>query len=170
MDKVITTALLIVVGMVLTVVLFNAAYPAVMDSGQALSLMADRANDRLKSQIAIIHVSSETDQGGWWQDVNGNGYFDVFVWVKNIGAVRLFPVEALDVFFGPEGNFGRLLEASQAGEGYPRWSGQVEGGSDWTPTATLKLTLSYALPLPPGRYYIQVTTPNGIVADEFTSW
>src|SRR5574341_725066 len=57
MDKVITTALLIVIGMVLAVSLFNSAYPAVMDSGQAISAMAGRTEDRLQSQIEIIHVA-----------------------------------------------------------------------------------------------------------------
>ena len=169
MDKVITTALLIVVGMVLAVVLFNSAYPAVTDSGQAISVMAGRADDRLKSQIVIIHVAGEKD-GGWWQDVNGNGYFDVFAWVKNVGTTRIFPLQAMDVFFGPEGDFVRIPEASQAGQSYPRWTGQVENGSEWTPTATLKITVSYAQPLPAGRYYIKVTAPNGVFADDYASW
>ena len=170
MDKVITTALLIVIGMVLAVVLFNSAYPAVTDSAQAISVMAGRTDDRLQSQIVIINVSGEKDSGGWWQDVNGNGYFDVFTWVKNVGSTRIFPVEAIDVFFGPEGNFVRIPEASQAGEDYPRWTGQVEGGAQWTPSATLKLTISYAEPLAAGRYYVKVTAPNGVFDDDYVSW
>jgi len=170
MDKVITTALLIVVGMVLAVVLFNSAYPAVTDSAQAISVMAGRTNDRLQSQIAIIHVAGETDRGGGWQDTNNNGYFDVFAWVKNVGATRIFPVEAIDVFFGPEGNFVRIPEASQAGQNYPRWTGQIENGSQWAPVATLRITISYALPLPAGRYYIKVSAPNGVFDEDYVSW
>src|ERR1041385_8169018 len=105
MDKVVTSALLIVVSMVLAVVLFNSAYPAVTDSARAISVMAGRTDDRLQSQMVIIHAASETDRGGGWQDVNNNGYFDVFTWVKNVGSTRIFPVQAIDVFFGPEGNF-----------------------------------------------------------------
>lgn len=170
MDKVITTALLIVIGMVLAVSLFNATYPAVLDSGQAISDMADRTDDRLRSQIEIIHVAGEMNSSGWWQDVNGNGYFDVFVWVKNVGSTRLFPIESVDIFFGPEGNFERIPEARQAGVTYPRWVGQVENASDWTPTATLKFTISYALPLPADRYLIKVTAPNGVSDEDFTGW
>jgi flagellin-like protein len=170
MDKVITTALLIVVSMVLAVVLFNSAYPAVTDSAQAISVMAGRTDDRLRSQIAIIQVASETDRTGWWQDVDGNGYFDVFTWVKNVGSTRIFPVEAMDVFFGPEGNFVRIPAASQAGQAYPRWTGQIENGSQWTPTATLKITISYAKPLPAGRYFVKVAAPNGVSAEDYVSW
>jgi hypothetical protein len=169
MDKVITTALLIIASMVLAVVLFNSTYPAVTNSGQAISVMASRADDRLQSQIVVIQVAGEK-AGGWWQDVNGNGYFDVFAWVKNIGTTRIFPIQAMDVFFGPEGNFVRIPEASQAGQAYPRWTGQIENGSEWTPTATLKITISYAEPLPAGRYYLKVTAPNGVFSDDYVSW
>ncbi len=170
MDKVITTALLIVIGMVLAVTLFNAAYPAVMDSGQAISDMAGRTQDRMQSQIEIIHVAGELDSSGWWQDVNGNGYFDVLVWVKNVGSTRIFPIESADVFFGPEGNFARIPQASQAGEAYPRWTGQIENGSEWAPTTTLKIAIAYELPLPAGRYFIKVAAPNGVFDDDFAGW
>ncbi len=170
MDKVITTAMLIIISMVMSVALFNAAYPAVIDSSQAINEMAGRAEDRLQSQIEIIHVAGELDQNGWWQDVNGNGYFDVFVWVKNVGGTRIFPTENVDVFFGPEGNFARIPLASQAGAAYPRWSGQIENGAEWTPAATLKLTLAYELPLAAGRYFVKVTAPNGISDEDFVGW
>jgi hypothetical protein len=169
-DKVITTALLIVIGMVMAVALFNAAYPAVVDSSQAISNMAGRTEDRLLSQIEIIHVTAERDSSGWWQDVNGNGYFDVFIWAKNVGSTRIFPVESADVFFGPEGNYARIPHASQAGEAYPRWTGQVENGSEWTPAATLKITIAYELPLAADRYFVKVIAPNGVFDEDFTGW
>lgn len=170
MDKVITTALLIVIGMVLAVTLFNGVYPAVMDSSQAIRNMASRAEDRLESQIEIIHMAGELDSSGWWQDVNGNGYFDVYVWVKNVGTTRIFPVASVDVFFGPEGNYARIAHASQAGATYPRWTAQIENGSEWTPTTTLKLVIAYELPLSAGRYFIKVTAPNGVFDEDFAGW
>lgn len=170
MDKVITTTLLIVIGMVMAVTLFNGAYPAVVDSGQAISDMAGRAEDRLRSQIEIIHLAGELDSGGWWQDVNGNGYFDVYVWVKNVGSTRLFPIESADVFFGPEGDFARIPHVSQAGGAYPRWTEQIENASVWTPSATLKIAIAYELPLPAGRYFIKVTAPNGVFDEDFAGW
>lgn len=166
MDKVITTALLIVIGMVLATVLFNGAYPAVVKSGDAIANMAEREDDRLQSQIEVIHAASELDSSGWWQDVNGNGYFDVFVWVKNIGATRVVAYDRVDVFFGPEGNFARIPYAVAGGETYPSWAAQVENGPDWSPTATLKVTISYALPLTPGLHFVKVILPNGISAED----
>ena len=167
MDKVITTALLIIIGMILAITLFNGAYPAVVESGNALDGMAGRMEDRLQSQIEIIHAAGELDRDGWWQDVNGNGYFDVFIWVKNVGSTRILPRERVDVFFGPEGDFTRIPYISQAGGAYPYWTGGIENGSEWTPTATLKITISYPLPLSSGRYFIKVTLPNGISDEDF---
>ncbi len=64
MDKTITTALLIVISMVTAVALFNAAYPAVIKGGDAITSMANRADDRMQSQIAIIHMAGEQDSQG----------------------------------------------------------------------------------------------------------
>jgi len=79
MDKTITTALMIVISMIMAVALFNAVYPAVLDSGNAISGMTRRTDERLQSQIEIIHAASELDSTGWWQDTNGNGDFDTFI-------------------------------------------------------------------------------------------
>ncbi|MCB9420342.1 MAG: hypothetical protein H6667_11075 [Ardenticatenaceae bacterium] len=166
MDKTITTTFLIVISTVTAVLLFNAVYPAVVESGDAMRTISGRVDDRMKSQIEIIHTAGELDSSGWWQDINGNGDFDVFIWVKNIGSTRIIPVESSDVFFGPEGNFVRIPHESQAGGSYPYWSTELENASQWTPAATLKISIHYGTPLAQSRYYIKVITPNG-VADEF---
>lgn len=165
MDKAIMTTFLIIMSMVMGVLLFNAAYPAIVESNDAMSSMTSRANDRLRSQIAIIHATGELDGSGWWQDINGDGDFDIFAWVKNIGSTRITAVDQTDVFFGPEGNFARIPHQSVA-TGYPYWSWQLENSSQWTPTATLKITVHYGVPLATDRYYFKVITPNG-VSDEY---
>lgn len=167
MDKTITTALLIVVSMVMALMLFNVAYPAVIEGGDAIAGMADRAGERMKSQIVIIHAAGELDSSGWWQDTNGNGDFDVFLWVKNVGTTRIIGLESMDVFFGPEGNFARIPHQSAAGGSYPYWTGQIETGTDWNPTATLKISVHYQLALSPGRYFTKVIIPSGISSDYF---
>ena len=169
MDKAISTALMIVISMVLAVLLFNAAHPAVIEGSDAMANMAHRAQERLKSQIEIIHAVGELDSGGWWQDINGNGDFDTFVWVKNVGSSRIIAVERVDIFFGPEGNFMRIPHESEAGGGYPYWAWQVENASEWTPTATLKVTIHYPAPLPSGRYFVKVVIPNGVLDEHFLS-
>ncbi len=165
MDKVFTTALLIVVSMIMVVVLFNVAYPAVAKSSDAVASMAERADERLLSQIEIIHATAELNSDGWWQDTNGNGLFDTFVWVKNTGSTRIVPGTSMDVFFGAEGDFVRIQQDSIANGSYPNWSWQVENGTNWDPSTTLLISIHYQLPLPRGRYFIKVVTPGGVSSD-----
>lgn len=165
MDKVITTTLLIAVSMVMAMVLFNIAYPAIVEGGDAISSMANRADERMKTQITIIHAVSELDASGNWQDLNGSGDFEVIVWVKNVGTTRIIGLEQMDVFFGPEGNFTRIPHQSNAGGAMPYWTQQIEDGGDWTPTGTLRITIHYSSPLGTGRYFTKITVPAGISAD-----
>jgi hypothetical protein len=167
MDKTITTALLIIVSMVMVLMLFNIAFPAIVEGGDAITNMVRRTDDRMKSQVEIIHAAAELDGDGWWQDTNGDGDFEVFVWVKNIGAARISAVEQVDLFFGPEGNFTRIPFQESAGNSYPYWTWQVENAAGWTPTATLKIAIHYAFPLTSGRYFIKITLPNGVSDDYF---
>lgn len=166
MDKAITTTFLIIISAVMAVLLFNAVYPAVIQSGDAMRAISGRVDERLKSQVEIIHTAGELDSAGWWQDINGNGDFDVFIWTKNVGSTRIIPIERTDVFFGPEGNFVRIPHESEAGGSYPYWTGEVENASQWTPLSTAKITIHYSAPLAQGRYFIKVIAPNG-VSDEF---
>ena len=46
---------------------------------------------------------------------------------------------------------------------------KVENGDQWTPTATLKITIHYGVPLGSGRYFLKVITPNGVDAEYFFS-
>lgn len=167
MDKTITTALLIVIGMVMAVTMFNVAFPAVQSSSDAMANMASRADDRLRTQAVIIQASGELDSDGWWQDTNNNGYFDVFVWVKNVGSLTIAPMDSVDLFFGPEGNFVRIPGEAAAKGSYPNWSYDFENAAQWTPSATLRITIHYEAPLSSGRYYLKLTLPNGDNADYF---
>jgi archaellum component FlaG (FlaF/FlaG flagellin family) len=164
MDKVISTVLLIIVSMILVMLLFNAAYPAVLQGSDAIINMADRADERMKSQISIIHASGELDSTGFWQDTNGDGQFEVFLWVKNVGSTRLTALQQSDLFFGPEGNFAHISYDTSS---YPYWTSEVENAAEWTPTATLKITIHYGVPLTSGRYFVQMTLPNGVSAEYF---
>ena len=167
MDKTITTALMIVVSMIMALMLFNIAYPAIVEGGDAIQSMANRADERMKNQIEVIHAAGELDNTGWWQDTNASGDFETFIWVKNIGDARITAVERIDVFFGPEGNFVRIPHQSEAGGSYPYWTYQIENAEQWSPTATLKISIHYASPLTSGRYYAKVTIPSGADAEYF---
>lgn len=169
MDKAITTALLIVVGMIAAVALYNGVYPAVLEGSDTIASMAYRAGDRMDTQVVILHAAGELDANGVWQDTNHNGLFDVFVWIKNIGRTRLIGLDNLDVFFGPEGNFARVPNVNLAGGTSPSWDWSLENTSQWTPGATLRLTLQYSIPLSTGRYFFKIGLPNGVTADSILS-
>ena len=162
MDKTITTTFMVIISVIAAVMVANAILPAVTRSRDAMVSMRGRLDDRMKSRIALIHATGELDSDTLWQDTNGNGTFDVFVWSKNVGAVRIPAVNSLDVFFGPEGNFVRIPHADHAGGSYPRWEWTIENDSNWNPTATVKITISFASTLASERYFLKVVLPNGI--------
>ncbi len=162
MDKTITTALLIVISMVMAVALFNAAYPATIQAGDALANMASRSDDRLNSQIQIIHAAGELDTSGQWDDTNSDGDFNAFVWIKNLGSSRIDAFDRMDVFFGPEGNFQRIPFKATPGGGTPYWTYSIENGDEWTPTATMEIIVHLGSAPDPGRFYFKAVAPNGV--------
>lgn len=91
---------MVIVSVVASVMVFNALYPAIIQSNNAMIIMKSRLDDRLQSEVEIIHASGELDGNGAWQDVNGDGRFNSFIWVKNIGASRISALERMDVFYG----------------------------------------------------------------------
>lgn len=150
MDKMIVTALLIIAGVVSAVVAFNAIYPAIVQSGDAMTGMERRIDERLKSDVEIIHAARSGSSA--------------LVWAKNVGSIRVVGLESLDVFFGPEGNFVRV----PYGVGAPHWEVVVENGSEWTPAATVKISIvNYLFGGPGTRYFVKIVLPTG-VDDEYT--
>lgn len=152
MDKVITTTFLIIVSVVCAVLVFNAVYPAVIRSSYAMTSMTIRVDDRLKSQIEIIHATGDA--------VNDEAY----VWVKNVGSLRIAAVERCDVFFGPEGDFARI----PYGSGASYWTYEVENDNEWVPTATLKITITSTISSGI-RYFVKVAIPNGVSDEDYFS-
>lgn len=152
MDKTIVTALLVMAGVISAVFVFNSIFPIITQSGAALTSMQGRYDERLKTQVEILHATRSGD--------------DVVIWAKNIGAVRVKPVEASDLFFGPEGNFERI----PYGSGTPHWEYTIENDEDWSPTATARITIIGFSPLDPGNYFTKLVLPNGVEDDFSFSW
>ena len=169
MEKTIVTAFMIIVSIIVSVMVYNTVYPAAVQSSASLRSMRARMDDRIQTQIAIVHATSELDKNGTWQDTNGDGNFSVFVWSKNVGSARVSAVDAMDVFFGPDGNFVRLDESQAANGTLPNWQWEVENDTNWNPTSTLKITINSSAPLPSGRYFIKLVLPNGMSTDYFFS-
>jgi hypothetical protein len=182
LDKAIITVLLIISGVVCVTVMFNGILPAISRGSDSVASMAAQVDDRIKSQVGIVQAVSEYDPNDvvdHWNDVNANGKFDIFAWVKNVGDSRILGYENCDVFFGTEGNFERIPNATfVTGEPkpYPYWQGTVEDTSiDWGRGQTLKITISYADTFALSgvttgtTYRVKVILPNGISDEIYLS-
>ena len=154
MDKAITTALLIVAGVVCMIFVFNSVYPMINRSGQAMTSMADQVDQRMKSRISIVHAANTANRTS------------VYLWIKNVGTQRILAVEESDLFFGQEDNFDRIAHEGDAGGTYPRWSFDIENDTEWQTSATIKVTILFSSDPGAGTYFAKFIIPNGIF-DEF---
>ena len=154
MDKVVVTALLLVAGVISAVFVFNSLFPIITQSSDAMVSMERRADDRLKTQIQIIHASANITDS------------TVVVWVKNVGSTRILAPEGSDLFFGPQGDFVRL----PYGTGTPSWQYVVENDTEWNPTRTIQITISDYSGLASGRYFMKLVLTNGISDESYFSW
>ena len=154
MDKAITTALLIIAGVVCMIFVFNSVYPTINRSSQAMVSMAEKVDERMKSRISIVHAANSANRTS------------VYLWVKNVGTQRIVAIEESDLFFGKENEFERISHADDAGSTYPRWSYTLENDTEWQTSATLKITITYTSDPGTGTYFSKFIIPNGI-SDEF---
>lgn len=181
MDKAITTVLLTIAGVVSVLAILNAVYPAISRGSSAVVSVAGKVDDRIKTQIRIVHATGElvATNTPQWQDTDSDGDFDIFLWVKNVGSSRLVAIKESDVFFGTEGDFSRIPYVDDAGGGSPNWTYQLENDTEWKPTATLKITIHYTAtcgpapcspaPLASDTYFVKVTSSNGVSDEHFFS-
>ncbi len=151
MDKVMVTVLLLIAGVVCSMVLLNAVYPAITGSSGAIVDAASKIDDRIRSNISIIQISD-----------SGNV---VYIWIKNVGASSIGGVSSSDIFFGPQGNFAHI---PYGGSTAPYWEYVIENDTRWGPSATLKITIHYTT-TPSGEYYFKAVIPNGISAEDYYS-
>jgi hypothetical protein len=153
MDKVMVTVLLLIAGVVCSMVLLNAVYPAITGSSGAIVDAASKIDDRIRSNISIIQMSHSGS--------------DFYAWIKNVGASSIGGISQSDIFFGPQGSFERISYSDPAVP--PSWKYNIEGGGAWGPSATLKITITDDDPLAAGEYYFKVVVPNGISAQDYYS-
>ena len=157
MEKAITTALLIIAGVVCMIFVFNSVYPMVNHSSQAMVSMAEQVDERMKSRINIVHAA------------NSANHTSVYLWIKNVGTQRIVSVEQSDLFFGQENNFNRISYKDDAGGAYPQWDYSLENDTEWQTSATLKITITYTSDPGSGTYYVKFIIPNGIYDEYYFS-
>lgn len=168
MDKTITTAFMVIISIIVSVMVYNAVYPAAVQGSDSIRSLRLRMDERIQSQVSIVHAVGELDRNGTFKDTNGDGHFNVFVWTKNVGSARISAIQQMDVFFGPDGNFTRIPYGG-GDSSYPYWSWTVENDSSWNPTSTLRITIHTAAPLSSGRYFIKIVLPTGVSEETFFS-
>jgi flagellar protein FlaG len=142
--------MLTIAAIVSVVAVTNAVLPSVGRTTGALISTSSVVQDRIASQIEIVHATGQ------------DGNPDADVWVKNIGAATVDPVDRIDVFFGPSGDFQRIPYGG-SGCTAPCWEYTVENATDFEPTATLEIIVHDSANLTAGQtYYVKVVTPNGV--------
>jgi hypothetical protein len=156
-DKAITTALLIVAGVVCMIFVFNSVYPMINRSTQAMSSMADTVDERMKSRINIVHAANSADRT------------QVYIWIKNVGDQRIVAIEDSDLFFGLENAFDRMPYAGDAAGAHPSWDFTLENDTEWMTSATIKITITYESDPGHGTYFVKFIIPNGISDDFYFS-
>jgi hypothetical protein len=149
-EKAITTIMITVASVVAMLVVVNAIFPAVSRASSSVIASGSALDDRIRTDIEIVHATGETDG------------VTAYIWVKNIGASNLGAIDRMDIFFGPEAGVQRVTYGGPACT-VPCWEATVENAARWEPTATLLITLHFDAPLPAATtYYLKVVLPNGI--------
>jgi archaellum component FlaF (FlaF/FlaG flagellin family) len=157
LDKAVTTALLIIAGVVCMIFVFNSVYPMVNRSSQAMVSMAEQVDERMKSRINIVHAANTANRTS------------VYLWVKNIGVQTVKTIDDCDLFCGQEDNFERIPYTEDAEGSYPQWDFAIENDTEWRNSATLKITVTYTSDPGTGTYYTKFILPNGIYDEYYFS-
>ena len=145
-------------AVVAIVAVINSVMPALSRANSSMVLTSDVINDRISSQVDIIHATG----------VDTATQADT--WVKNVGASRIGPIANSDVFFGPENDFDRIPYGGPSCAA-PCWDYVLEGSAtEWGPTATLHIIIYLDHSLTTGTtYFVKVVVPNGISDAKFFS-
>jgi archaellum component FlaG (FlaF/FlaG flagellin family) len=166
MDKVLSTVLLVVAAVVTVVLVINSVYPAIGMTNSALTSASAKAADMVKSKVNVIHATGELDNNGTWHDTNSDGFFNVFVWVKNTGTVTIDDMKSGDIFISNEENWIRIPHVEFSPDNYPNWNYEIENASEWRQASTIQIKINYLESLPQGSYRVKIFIPNGL-SDEY---
>ncbi len=155
MEKTITTALLVIAGIIAAVALINAVLPAA-NKGSGALLMANAASaDRIKTDVEIVFAS-------------GNATGDeINFWVKNVGSNVIKPIDESDVFVTTPTIISRIpYNASCTAGSAPCWKHALEGGATaWTLSATVKVSV-YLSSGTAGLHKIKIAVYNSVSAEK----
>ena len=153
--------LLIISAVVATVVVVNSVLPAIQRTSSDIVAASDVLGRRLRSDVKIVETSG----------VAGDDF--VQVWAKNVGASEIPSLTKIDVFFGETNGFERIAydpeDTCPNPSPPPRtencWQFALENDTEWTPYATLRITVYLTYDLEAGTEYVStIVLPNGLSA------
>lgn len=148
MEKALSTAILTIAAITIAMVLTSSLVPAADSGGRALLGLSGRLEERMLTDMALLHAAAETD-------VTGQTY--VRVWLKNTGSVPIVDVERMDLILIGSGSVSHHV----FGTGIGKWQYQVLHGLDeWIPGATIRVDLPVATHSA-GLYEVQIVSPSG---------
>ena len=98
MDKVLATTLLTMGAVVAAIMVVNTILPALGRSGSSVVSSSGAAASRLKTDVKVIHVSTDTTSTPAY----------IYVYVKNVGANNVLAIDQSDVFLETSTTFDRL--------------------------------------------------------------
>ena len=151
MEKVITTALLVIASIVAAVALINAVLPAMGKSSSALVTANSEASKRIKTDIDVIHGTGDTSG-------------TITVWVKNVGTQVINSVKDSDVIITKPSAAGGVKRLTYTtGCSSECWDFTIEDSApDWSKADTVKFTLTTTVTS--GSYTVSIAAPNGVSA------
>jgi hypothetical protein len=158
--------LLIIAAVVATVVVVNSVLPAIQRTSSDIVAASDVLGRRLRSDVKIIETSG----------VAGDDF--VQIWVKNVGASEIPSLNKIDVFFGETTDFERMTYDEDPTCPNPSppprtqncWEYSLENDTEWTPYATLRITVYLTYDLQAGKEYVAtIVLPNGLSASRVFS-
>jgi hypothetical protein len=158
MEKVITTALLIIASVIGAIALTNAYLPAVSRSSGAILVSSAGVAERVKTDVAIVFATGVTSAT------------EVRFWAKNVGVQEVKAIDKGDLFLTTPSEIKRIAYNASCASAAPEcWSYTLEGGAaSWVQATTIKVTVRLNT-LPAGQYTIKFVVPNGVSAEKVFS-
>jgi flagellar protein FlaG len=158
-SETIVTAIFLITAVVAAGVLTSQILPAIFTMSGSVSSSTQKADQTMRTDIAIVNTFAKSDQAD--------------VWLKNTGSSRinLADLNMSTVFIGAPDDFGTLSGNNlvppppQLGE----WTYEIldNANSYWDPMETLHLTMrSVKIPVTPNMAYFQIVLYDGTKRSE----
>ncbi|NIA10031.1 MAG: hypothetical protein GWP10_09955 [Nitrospiraceae bacterium] len=154
----ISIAMITIASVICAATFITSTFPAIARTHEPIISAVDTINDRIETDITIIHETTSSD-----------GKI-AYIWVKNVGNNRIHPnlIVNSDLFFGPDGDFMRV-EYHETGSPAPCWNYIIENGGDsWGQGETIKVMINTTDdPVTSGEYFVKFIMYNGISDEDY---